>query len=172
MPAAGDPNGFPDPIYPPAAPGPDFGASMAVDNYGQPVDPQAQTVALPGDHFGGPGQVDFAGQQAPADLQAPAGPAEPSPSAGPTGPAMHKHSRTGAAWVALVVAAVVFIFLLVFIMQNSDPVLVKYFGFEWTMSLGVAMMFAAVLGALTAGLLGTVRILQLRARARRARKAR
>ena len=77
----------------------------------------------------------------------------------------------GAAWVALIVAAIVFIFLLVFIMQNSGPVQVQYFGFDWTMSLGVAMMFAAVLGALTAGLLGTVRILQLRARARRARKS-
>ena len=79
-----------------------------------------------------------------------------------------KHSRTGAAWVALVVAAVVMIFLLIFIVQNSDPVLVRYFGFEGTLPLGVAMLFAAIAGALTAGLLGTVRILQLRTRARRA----
>lgn len=83
-------------------------------------------------------------------------------------PPVKRHSRTGAAWVALVVAAVVMIFLLIFIMQNSDPVQVRYFGFEGTLSLGVAMGFAAIAGALTAGLLGTVRILQLRARARRA----
>ncbi|WP_395726130.1 lipopolysaccharide assembly LapA domain-containing protein [Nakamurella sp.] len=83
-------------------------------------------------------------------------------------PATKKHSRTGAAWVALVVAAIVMIFLLIFIVQNSDPVQVRYFGFEGTLSLGVAMLFAAIAGALTAGLLGTVRILQLRARARRA----
>jgi len=70
--------------------------------------------------------------------------------------------------VALVVAAVVMIFLLIFIVQNSDPVLVRYFGFEGTLPLGVAMLFAAIAGALTAGLLGTVRILQLRTRARRA----
>lgn len=78
-----------------------------------------------------------------------------------------KHSRAGAAWVALVVAAVVMIFLLIFIVQNSDPAQVRYFGFEGTLPLGVAMLFAAIAGALTAGLLGTVRILQLRARARR-----
>lgn len=82
--------------------------------------------------------------------------------------AAKKHSRTGAAWVALVVAAIVMIFLLIFIVQNSDPVQVRYFGFEGTLPLGVAMLFAAIAGALTAGLLGTVRILQLRARARRA----
>jgi uncharacterized integral membrane protein len=67
-----------------------------------------------------------------------------------------------------VVAAIVMIFLLIFIVQNSDPVQVRYFGVEGTLSLGVAMLFAAIAGALTAGLLGTVRILQLRARGRRA----
>ena len=79
-----------------------------------------------------------------------------------------RHSRAGAAWVALIVAAVVLVFLLIFVVQNSGPVQISYFGFEGTLSLGVAMIFAAIAGALTAGLLGTVRILQLRARARRA----
>jgi len=84
------------------------------------------------------------------------------------GPPARRHSRAGAAWVALIVAALVLVLLLIFIVQNSGPVQVKYFGFEGTMSLGVAMVFAAVAGALTAGLLGTVRILQLRSRARKA----
>lgn len=94
------------------------------------------------------------------------------PSAGPdptgTPTVTKKHSRAGAAWVALVVAAIVMIFLLIFIVQNSDPVQVQYFGLQGTLPLGVAMLFAAIAGALTAALLGTVRILQLRARARRA----
>jgi uncharacterized integral membrane protein len=84
------------------------------------------------------------------------------------GPPPRRHSRAGAAWVALIVAALVLVLLLIFIVQNSGPVQVKFFGFEGTMSLGVAMVFAAVAGALTAGLLGTVRILQLRTRARKA----
>lgn len=157
---ADQPGGYPDAGYPPAPPSSSF---VAADAYGRPVDPQAQTVALPADqpNLGAPDQ----GTALPAPT--------PEPSSSPTvaGAPKPKHSRTGAAWVALIVAAIVFIFLLVFIMQNSGPVQVQYFGFDWTMSLGVAMMFAAVLGALTAGLLGTVRILQLRARARRARKS-
>ena len=84
------------------------------------------------------------------------------------GPPARRHSRAGAAWVALIVAAIVLVFLLIFVVQNSGPVQVKYLGFEGTLSLGVAMVFAAVAGALTAGLLGTVRILQLRSRARKA----
>jgi len=79
-----------------------------------------------------------------------------------------RQSRIGAAWVALIVAAIVLIFLLVFVVQNPTAVQVRYFGFEGTLSLGVALLFAAIAGALTAGLLGTVRILQLRSRARRA----
>jgi uncharacterized integral membrane protein len=85
-----------------------------------------------------------------------------------SGQPLRRHSRAGAAWVALIVAAIVLIFLLIFVVQNSGPVQISYFGFEGTLSLGVAMIFAAIAGALTAGLLGTVRILQLRARARRA----
>lgn len=105
-----------------------------------------------------------------------AGPDAPSGPDGSTGspdskgtapPPGKKHSRAGAAWVALVVAAIVMIFLLIFIVQNSDQVQVRYFGIEGALPLGVAMLFAAIAGALTAGLLGTVRILQLRARARR-----
>jgi uncharacterized integral membrane protein len=77
-------------------------------------------------------------------------------------------TRIGAAWVALIVAAIVLIFLLIFIVQNSGPVQIRYFGFEGTIPLGVAMLFAAVAGALTAGLLGTVKILQMRKKSRQA----
>jgi len=84
------------------------------------------------------------------------------------GPPARRHSRAGAAWVALIVAALVLVLLLIFIVQNSGPVQVKFLGFEGTIPLGAAMVFAAVAGALTAGLLGTVRILQLRSRARKA----
>ena len=80
----------------------------------------------------------------------------------------HRPTRIGAAWVALIVAAIVLIFLLIFIVQNSGPVQIRYFGFEGTVSLGVAMLFAAVAGALTAALLGTVRILQMRKKSRQA----
>ncbi len=74
--------------------------------------------------------------------------------------------------MALVVAAIVLVFLLIFVGQNSGSVQVRYLGFEGSLPLGVAMAFAAVAGALTVALLGTVRILQLRSRARRAASGR
>lgn len=120
----------------------------------------------------GPPPADYPEQYpAPVSTGWEPGPVDPPPAtATPAGmpPAAKKHSRAGAAWVALVVAAIVMIFLLIFIVQNSDPVQVQYFGFQGTLPLGVAMLFAAIAGALTAALLGTVRILQLRTRARRA----
>jgi len=140
------------PTYPPANPQPAAGSGGYVEPYSSPDMP---TVGLGPDSTGAaaPVQPDYV----------------PSPST-PVGagtPA-RKHSRTGAAWVALIVAAIVFVFLLIFVVQNPDAVQVKYLWFEGTLSLGVAMLFAAVAGALTAGLLGTVRILQLRSRARKA----
>ena len=126
------------------------------DSYGPPyVSPESPTVAL------GPESTGTVAAVQP-DYVPPA--STPVVAGQPT----RKHSRTGAAWVALIVAAIVFVFLLVFVVQNPGAVQVRYFGFEGTLSLGVAMLFAAVAGALTAGLLGTVRILQLRSRARRA----
>ena len=80
----------------------------------------------------------------------------------------HRHSRTGGAWVSAVVALVVLIFLLIFILQNSNPASVKFLGFAGSLQLGIAMLFAAIAGALVVALLGTIRILQLRSRARKA----
>jgi uncharacterized integral membrane protein len=123
------------------------------DSYGQPYPgPDSQTVALGAAPTSPAAQPDYV----------------PAPAPAVAGQPVRKHSRTGAAWVALIVAAIVFVFLLIFVVQNPDDVQVKYLWFEGTLSLGVAMLFAAVAGALTAGLLGTVRILQLRSRARKA----
>lgn len=158
----------------------------AGQGYGGPGHPapvsspaDADTTAIPRD--GGSTGAGFPGASAPAGVAFPAGPADggpanstpmESPSFGPldstpTAPP-RKHSRVGAAWVAVVIAAIVLIFLLIFILQNSEQVQVEYLGWAGTLSLGVAMTFAAIAGALTVGLLGTVRILQLRKRAKRA----
>ena len=83
-------------------------------------------------------------------------------------PPVKRHSRTGAAWVALVVAAVVMIFLLT---PSTCRTRTRC---RCATSASRAPCTSAwrwasppSAGALTAGLLGTVRILQLRARARR-----
>ncbi|MFL6130202.1 MAG: lipopolysaccharide assembly protein LapA domain-containing protein [Mycobacteriales bacterium] len=126
----------------------------------------------------------------PADDPRP--PAEPQPptdpgAAGPDPPAaadpetvprepaapLPQHSldrtRTGGLWVAAIAAAVLILLLLIFILQNGEQVEVSLFGAEPNLPLGVALLLAAVLGALVVALLGTARVVQLRHVARRHR---
>lgn len=93
----------------------------------------------------------------------PARPAEPPPKPG--------HSRVGGAWVGLVVGAVVLILLLVFVLQNLQDVRVSFLGADGSVPLGVALLLAAVAGALVVAVPGSARILQLRRANRNARRA-
>ena len=78
--------------------------------------------------------------------------------------------RLGSAWVGLVLGALVTILLLVFIAQNTTATEVQYLGLYFSLPLGVLILFAAIAGALIMALFAGFRILQLRMRARRARK--
>jgi uncharacterized integral membrane protein len=68
-----------------------------------------------------------------------------------------------------VTAALVLIFLLIFILQNLASASVHFLGAVGTLPLGVAMLFAAIAGALLVALIGSARILQLRHSVRRRR---
>jgi uncharacterized integral membrane protein len=76
----------------------------------------------------------------------------------------------GGAWTGLALAAVILVFLLIFILENGQQATVAYFGAHGHLPLGVALLLAAVAGALLVVIPGTGRILQLRATARRHRK--
>jgi uncharacterized integral membrane protein len=80
-------------------------------------------------------------------------------------------TRTGGLWVSVIGAAVVLLLLLIFILQNTRQVEVSFFGAHPNLPLGVALLLAAVLGALIVALIGTARIVQLRLLARRHRGA-
>ena len=67
----------------------------------------------------------------------------------------------------MIVAAWVLVFLLIFVLQNPDRVNVFFLGAAGTLPLGVAMLFAAVAGALVVALIGSARIIQLRRTTRR-----
>jgi uncharacterized integral membrane protein len=82
-----------------------------------------------------------------------------------------KRTRTGGIWVAVGFFAVVLLLLLIFILQNSAEVSVSYLGMHGHLPLGVALLLAAVCGVLLVVLAGTARISQLRATARRHRRA-
>jgi uncharacterized integral membrane protein len=76
-------------------------------------------------------------------------------------------TRVSRLWVRILPALVVLIVILVFVFQNNHPVTVKFFGASGTLGLSVALLGAAVLGALLVLALGSVRIYQLRRRVHR-----
>ncbi|MFC9553945.1 lipopolysaccharide assembly LapA domain-containing protein [Rhodococcus sp. NPDC056960] len=80
-----------------------------------------------------------------------------------------KGTRTGATWTALVVGILLLVLLLVFILQNLDTITLELFGWDFSLPLGVALLFAAVAGAVIMALAGGVRILQIRHAAKRQR---
>ncbi len=82
-------------------------------------------------------------------------------------------TRVSGLWVASIAAVVVLLILLIFILQNGDRVKINIFGANPTLPLGVALLLAAVLGALLVALVGAARVVQLRHTARRmARRSR
>ena len=67
----------------------------------------------------------------------------------------------------LIVAAVALVLLVIFLVQNAHSVDVSFLGGHLRVSLAVAMLMAAVVGALIVGAAGAARIGQLRRSARR-----
>jgi uncharacterized integral membrane protein len=68
-------------------------------------------------------------------------------------------------------AALVFILLIVFVMQNTGSVQVSFFGLHGTLPLAMALLIAMVGGILLTLVFGTARIAQLRRLVRRSRGA-
>jgi uncharacterized integral membrane protein len=78
-----------------------------------------------------------------------------------------KFTRAAALWSALITGFVILIVLLVFIMQNTDSTTINFFGWEWNLPVGVAILLAAVCGGLLTVAVGTARIVQLRRAAKK-----
>ena len=79
-------------------------------------------------------------------------------------------SRAGGLWTVMIVAAVILLLLLIFVLQNGQRVLISFLGAQGHMPLGVALLLAAISGALIVAIPGTGRILQLRRENRRQRR--
>ncbi|HEY4456407.1 MAG TPA: lipopolysaccharide assembly protein LapA domain-containing protein [Pseudonocardiaceae bacterium] len=81
-----------------------------------------------------------------------------------------RRTKISGLWVGVTVAAIVLLVLLVFIIENSQTVDVGFFGAHGHLSLGVAMLLAAICGVLLVAIPGYGRIIQLRRAMRRAAK--
>jgi putative membrane protein len=94
-------------------------------------------------------------------------PATPAPAVDPP----TRRTRTSVAWTSTVIGVIVLILLLVFMLENTESVKVSFFGAHGHLPLGVALLLAAVGGALLVALVAVARLAQLRVRARRATRA-
>jgi uncharacterized integral membrane protein len=122
---------------------------------------------------GAPADQPAPGQPAPGQ-PAPGQPAPGQPAPGQPAPLPQhqiKRTRISGLWVAVGFFAVVLLLLLIFILQNGTKVDVSYMGAHGHLPLGVALLLAAVCGVLLVVLAGAARISQLRATARRHRRA-
>ena len=126
-----------------------------------PVDPTADPATDPGLRIPVPAER----TTGPVALP-PSGPATGTAPATGSAPAV-RHSRSGGLWVCLILSALVLLFLLVFILQNGDPVQISFFALEGVLPTGVALLLAAIAGILLVAIPGSLRIMQLRRAARR-----
>jgi uncharacterized integral membrane protein len=109
-------------------------------------------------------------ERAPADSPRPA---EPETAAAAE-PALAEHTieatRTSLVWTMVGIGVVLLVAILVFILQNGQRVRVRFLLVDGTLPLGVALLLAALLGALLVLAAGAARVLQLRVVARRHRR--
>ena len=79
-------------------------------------------------------------------------------------------TRTSMVWTMVGIGVVLLVAILVFILQNGQRVRVRFLTVDGTLQLGVALLFAALLGAMLVLVAGAARVLQLRVVARRHRR--
>lgn len=82
-----------------------------------------------------------------------------------------RRTRTGTAYVAIIVGIIVTALVIVFIVQNLHEARVHFVTATFSLPVGVIILGAAVAGALIVVLVSLARILQLRMAARRHRRA-
>src|ERR1700730_11580026 len=80
-----------------------------------------------------------------------------------------RRTRLSGAWTALVVGVLALVVILVFILQNLQSVELSFLVFHGRLPLAIALLFAAILGAVLVMAFGGARIRQLRMVASRAR---
>jgi putative membrane protein len=100
-------------------------------------------------------------------------PRPPESDAAQPAPRQHvvRSTRTSRTWTAVILFALVLILLLIFILQNGQRVKVSFLSFDGHMPLAVAMLLAAIAGALLIAIPGMGRMFQLRRVSRRHRNA-
>ena len=100
-----------------------------------------------------------------ANGSSPAPPAAPPPAT-----AARMHTRISGIRTGLIAGFVGLVVVMIFIIQNAHAVNISFFGAHLHLSLAVALLLAAIAGALLMAAVGTARITQLRRIMRRDRR--
>jgi putative membrane protein len=93
--------------------------------------------------------------------QAPAAATSTAPSSTPAKSRMPL-TRTGATWSAICTAALTFVVLIIFMLQNTRSVEVNFLWMHGSLPLALALLIAGVGAAILTMVIGTARITQLR----------
>lgn len=102
---------------------------------------------------------------------APAGTTSTLPPPQPAAPHRERmRTKISSMRTGLIAATVVLIVVLIFIIQNAHTVSISFLGAHLRLSLAVALLLAAIAGALLMAAAGTARITQLRRIIRRGRR--
>jgi len=101
-------------------------------------------------------------QNAPAEppIGAPPQTLSTGPQAAP--PSRIPYTRTSGTWFGICVAALLFVVLIVFMLQNTRSVQVSFLGMHGSLPLALALLIAAVGAAIVTMVVGAARITQLR----------
>jgi putative membrane protein len=94
----------------------------------------------------------------------------PQPVPTPAAPRRRLRTRISGVRTGLIAGAVGLIVVLIFIIQNAGAVHISFLGAHLRLSLAVALLLAAIAGALIMAAAGTARITQLRRVMRRDRR--
>ena len=111
---------------------------------------------------------DIASTLPPASANGSAPPPRPPAHAAPRRRGMS--TRISGMRIALIAGVVALVVVLIFVIQNAHAVSISFFGAHLHLSLAVALLLAAVAGALVMAAAGTARITQLRQIMRRDRR--
>jgi lipopolysaccharide assembly protein A len=103
-------------------------------------------------------------------LQPSANGSAPPPAPASKAPRRHLHSRISGVRIALIAGTAALVVVLIFIIQNANAVSISFLGAHLHLSLAVALLFAAIAGALIMAAAGTARITELRQIMRRDRR--
>ena len=98
---------------------------------------------------------------APTGRRAAGRPAAEEPAGQPADVPISSGGKTATTWIALILGAIVLVLLLIFVIQNNVTATFQYFNAQFDLPLGVAMLLAAIAGALVMALVGSMRMIQM-----------